>query len=64
MMKPPPSREIHRQILAHGNPDSPAGMKAYTDTIPGTKVTFDMVPIPGGTFMMGSPAKEAGHQAG
>ncbi len=54
--------EIHRQILANGNPDSPTGMKAYTDTIPGTKVTFEMVPIPGGTFMMGSPAGEAGHQ--
>src|SRR5581483_6564136 len=54
--------EIHRQILARGNPDSAAGMKAYTDTIPGTKVTFDMVPIPGGTFVMGSPEGEAGHQ--
>ena len=54
--------EIHRQILAKGNPDSPAGMKAYTDAIPGTQVTFDMVPIPGGTFTMGSPAGEAGHK--
>ncbi len=54
--------EIHQRILAKGNPDSPAGMKAYTDTIPGTKITFDMVPIPGGTFMMGSPDSEAGHK--
>jgi formylglycine-generating enzyme required for sulfatase activity len=37
-------------------------MKAYTDTIPETKVTFDMVPIPGGTFMMGSPDSEPGRQ--
>ncbi|MEM7655940.1 MAG: SUMF1/EgtB/PvdO family nonheme iron enzyme [Bacteroidota bacterium] len=31
----------------------------YTDTIPGTEVQFDMVMIPGGTFMMGSPESEA-----
>ena len=35
----------------------------YTDTIPNTKVTFDMVPIPAGTFMMGSPAAEPGRNA-
>jgi formylglycine-generating enzyme required for sulfatase activity len=34
--------------------------KAYTDTIPGTKVTFDMLPIPGGSYLMGSPASEKG----
>jgi formylglycine-generating enzyme required for sulfatase activity len=32
----------------------------YTEKIPGTAVTFDMVAIPGGTFVMGSPATEAG----
>jgi hypothetical protein len=36
--------------------------KPYTETIAGTKVTFDMVPIPGGTFQMGSPAKEKGRK--
>jgi formylglycine-generating enzyme required for sulfatase activity len=36
------------------------GHKAYTETIPNSKVKFDMLPIPGGTFTMGSPAKEAG----
>ena len=35
----------------------------YTETIPGTKVTFDMVAIPGGTFVMGSPANEPGRAA-
>ncbi len=34
--------------------------KPYTQTIRGTTVKFDMVPIPGGTFVMGSPATEAG----
>ena len=53
---------IIRKIAANGNPDSPAGMKAYTDTIADTKVTFDLVPIPPGSFEMGSPKKEHGHQ--
>ncbi len=33
-------------------------MKSYAETIPGTNVKFEMVPIPGGTFRMGSPAGE------
>jgi formylglycine-generating enzyme required for sulfatase activity len=40
---------------------APAGaedMKLYVETIPGTKVKFEMVPIPGGTFKMGSPTGE------
>lgn len=45
-------------------PDSTAAtaadMKAYTDTIPGTEVTFNMVPIPGGKFLLGSPEGEEG----
>ena len=32
-------------------------MKPYVETIPGTDVKFEMVPIPGGTFEMGSPAE-------
>ena len=35
----------------------------YTETIPGTKVTFAMVAVPGGTFMLGSPASEPGRDA-
>ena len=34
--------------------------KAYTVTIPGTDAKFDMVPIPGGTYDMGSPESEKG----
>jgi formylglycine-generating enzyme required for sulfatase activity len=37
--------------------------KRYTETIPGSKVKFDMVAIPGGTFTMGSPASEKGRSA-
>ena len=34
-------------------------MVPYTSTIPGTDISFDMVPVPGGTFKMGSPDDEA-----
>ena len=36
---------------------------AYTEKFLGTDVTFDMVPIPGGTFAMGSPDNEPGRNA-
>ena len=35
-----------------------AGMKPYTERVPGMEVTFDLVPIPGGKFVMGSPDDE------
>jgi formylglycine-generating enzyme required for sulfatase activity len=34
-------------------------MGAYDETIPGTDVTFRMIPVPGGKLRMGSPADEA-----
>jgi formylglycine-generating enzyme required for sulfatase activity len=37
-------------------------LKSYTETVPGTKVTFEMVFVPGGKFTMGSPAKEKGRR--
>ena len=37
--------------------------KNYTDAIAGTEVKFDMVAVPGGTFLMGSPASEKGRNA-
>jgi sulfatase modifying factor 1 len=38
-------------------------MVAYDETIPGTEVTFRMLPVPGGTLRMGSPVDEAGRGA-
>lgn len=38
-------------------------MVPYTATIPGTDVKFQMVPVPGGTFTMGSPIDEEGRLA-
>ena len=52
-------------LQASGNTQTASDkeLKGYTETIPDTPVTFEMVPIPGGTFTMGSSAKEAGHKA-
>jgi formylglycine-generating enzyme required for sulfatase activity len=36
--------------------------KSFTETIPGSKVKFDMVAIRGGEFVMGSPATEKGRK--
>ena len=33
-------------------------MVPYTAKIPGTDMLFDMVPVPGGTYLMGSPESE------
>ena len=48
------------------NPDaeaaSAAEMKRYVEKIPGSDVSFAMVPIPGGKFRMGSAATEAGRK--
>lgn len=38
----------------------PADFKAYVETIPGSAVKFEMLPIPGGTVRLGSPLGEAG----
>jgi formylglycine-generating enzyme required for sulfatase activity len=38
----------------------PPAHKSYTETIPGSEIKFDMIAIPGGTFLMGSPETEKG----
>src|SRR6186997_3110720 len=43
---------------------TPADMKPYKMPIRNTDVSFEMVPIPGGEFVMGSPDKEAGRGEG
>jgi formylglycine-generating enzyme required for sulfatase activity/mono/diheme cytochrome c family protein len=53
---------IHTQLLAKLDVKLESDMKVYTNTIPGTQVTFTMVPVKGGEFTMGSPAAEAGGQ--
>jgi formylglycine-generating enzyme required for sulfatase activity len=38
---------------------TPADMQAYAEPLVHTDLTIDMLPIPGGTFVLGSPAGEA-----
>ncbi|HEY5311834.1 MAG TPA: SUMF1/EgtB/PvdO family nonheme iron enzyme [Pirellulales bacterium] len=49
--------------VANASAASQGEMKPYTDVIGGTTVTFDVLPIRGGKFLMGSPKSEPGHQA-
>ena len=42
----------------HARAEAPAAMKPYTQRIGGTDVSFDMVPIPGGKVLAGSPPSE------
>ena len=51
---------IHQQIIAKSKAINEADMKAYTNTITGTQVSYRMTPIKGGEFVMGSPATEVG----
>jgi formylglycine-generating enzyme required for sulfatase activity len=38
-------------------------LRPYVEKVPGSYVSFEMVPIPGGTFLMGSPECEKGRDA-
>lgn len=38
-------------------------LESYTETIPGTTISFNMKAIPGGNFQMGSPESEQMHKA-
>ncbi len=55
--------KIYNLIMANREVTDEASMRSYTNTIPGTKVNYAMVPIPGGEFVMGSPEGEAERQA-
>jgi formylglycine-generating enzyme required for sulfatase activity len=59
----PTVAEIHKMILAKLDAKTESEMKPYTNTIPGTQVSYGMTPIPSGEFMMGSPENENGRQA-
>ena len=55
--------DIHKFIVATLKGKTEADMAAYTNDIPGTDQTFVMTPIPGGEFLMGSPANEKGRKS-
>jgi formylglycine-generating enzyme required for sulfatase activity len=53
---------IYHKTMDHVTARSQAEMKAYTNQIPGTTVTYAMMPIPRGAFVMGSPESEKGRK--
>jgi formylglycine-generating enzyme required for sulfatase activity len=56
------STRVHEFIVSRSVPVDEAEMRPYTNAIPGTNVTYRMVPIPGGEFVMGSPPGEMGRK--
>lgn len=54
---------IHQNILANNKVTTEAEMEPYTEGISGSQATFEMVPIPSGTFLMGSPVDEEGRRS-
>jgi len=57
----PPARPVLK--VANAEAAHPSEMKPYVDEIPNSTAKFEMLPIPGGTFRMGSPESEPGHRA-
>ncbi|MCS1407992.1 MAG: Hercynine oxygenase [Verrucomicrobia subdivision 3 bacterium] len=56
--------QIHAMIVANTAEKTEAEMKRYTEVISGTKVQFEMIPIPSGSFVMGSPSGEVNRKDG
>jgi formylglycine-generating enzyme required for sulfatase activity len=53
---------LHKRISANSPEQAPAEMKAYTEPLKGMGVSIDMVPIPGGEFLMGTSETEPGRK--
>ena len=56
------ARVLFEKIKANSKVSAEKEMVGYKELIPGTGVTFDMLPIPSGTFVMGSPESEKGRR--
>ncbi|MBK1882870.1 formylglycine-generating enzyme family protein [Luteolibacter pohnpeiensis] len=58
----PTTRAIHEKIAAQADPAA-ADMKTYTEKAPlASDAAYEMIAIPGGEFVMGSPDSEPGHK--
>jgi formylglycine-generating enzyme required for sulfatase activity/mono/diheme cytochrome c family protein len=55
-------QELYEKIVAAMEAKDPSEMKAYKIAITGSEVSFEMVPIPGGEYEMGSPEGEHGRK--
>src|SRR5207249_5286452 len=61
--EPEVAAKVHKFIMSRLDILTEAQMKPYTNTIAGTRVTYAMLPIPGGEFLLGSPVVEPGRKA-
>ncbi len=50
---------VTAEQIIYQEPTRVESFESYTEKVPGSGVSFDMVAIPGGTFNMGSPDSEA-----
>lgn len=58
----PTTKAIHEKIAATPDPEVEA-MKAYTETVPHAEgAVLELIPIPGGSFEIGSPEDAPNHQ--
>jgi formylglycine-generating enzyme required for sulfatase activity len=57
------SSKIHEIIIKNKSVKTEAEMKPRAQEISGTDVKFELLPIPGGKFKIGSPENEAGRNA-
>lgn len=48
--------------VPHASAATEGEMNSYTEQLAGSHVSFKMLPIPGGRFLMGSPETEAGRK--
>jgi len=54
--------EIYQRIVANQKEKTQADMHAYTNVLPGTEATYEMVAVPGGEYTQGSPDAEKGRK--
>jgi formylglycine-generating enzyme required for sulfatase activity len=54
--------ELQARIAGQSREKSESDMKAYKASVPNTDVSFDMIPIKGGEYVMGTPESEKGHK--
>ncbi len=53
---------IHERIMKNLKVTDEKAMRPFKEKIPGSKAEFEMLPIPGGQFVMGSPDGEKGRK--
>lgn len=55
-------KKLHDKIASESKEKTEAAMQPYKAAIPHTDVSFEMAPIKGGEFVMGTPESESGRQ--